>query len=135
MCITQAMVSIEADECRCNMVTASRINIPTDPTEYPKVAVKNIVFETNPNISLHCQTSRTTKYVIECNGDDDNDFASSPFSVAIMVVCLFLIFLTIYFFTKWQNGKEKIKDMKRNYERQIEELKNPEGNTGEAIET
>ena len=126
------MVPIEADECRCNMVDPSSKNI-TDGI--PRLLVKNITFYENHGINFNCETSKTTKYVIECNGDDDNDFASSPISVAFMVICLFLIFLTIYFFTKWQNGKEKITDMKRNYERQIEELRNHNGNEGEVIET
>jgi hypothetical protein len=132
MCLKRAMVSIEADACRCNMVDPSSQNI-TDGI--PRLLVKNIIFDQNPGINFNCETSKTIKYVIECNGDDNNAFASSPFSVAIMVLCLFLIFLTIYFFTKWQNGKEKIKDMKRNYEHQIEALKNPNVKEGEVIET
>ena len=133
MCLKQTMVFIEADECKCNIHNASRIIT----TGVNRVLVKNIAFATNNSTynGMTCETTRLTKYVIECNEDDDHNYASSPISVAIMVFCLFLIFLTIYFLTKWQNEKEITKDMKRDYERQIEELKKPDGNKSEVIKT
>ena len=121
------MVFIEDDECRCKVVDHGRINITEG---VPRLLIKNITFDTN--ITLTCETSRPTKYVIECNGDDDNDFASMSCANILIVVCLLLIILAVFFYTKWQNGKE-IKEIKRNYERQIEELKNPVGNKSDII--
>ena len=126
------MDSIEADKCECNMTDSSRENTSNGVA---RLLVKDISFAPHSGINFHCQDPRETKYIIECNGDDGNNFASSPFSVALMVFCLFLIFLIIYYYTKWKNGKEATKDMRRQYERQIEELKKQDGNTAEVIVT
>ena len=84
------MSEISADTCSCNIADQKNIN----ETDIKRVLVKSVDF-TRGRYGMRCRHTEEIKYVIECNGQDENDFATAP--VSIIIALLFLVFILSLF--------------------------------------
>ena len=112
------MSEISADTCSCNIADQKNINV----TDIKRVLVKSVDF-TRGRYGMRCQHIKEIDYVIECNGQDENDFATAPVSITIALLFLVFILVSIFWFYRWNKArKDKVKTMKENYEAKIDEL-------------
>lgn len=112
--VEQCNSETRLDWCHCDISKADRVT--TDDVQITRVLINHVNFTGEHRMT--CATARKVNYVLECNLDDGNDFASGSKDIILILLsfaCFFLLCTSIYLYSKKRKAQEyyetKIKNM------------------------
>ena len=86
-------VSIPPDTCHCNISSSQNLHY-----QNRRANLTDVTFHTDHK--LNCRRSTVTKFVLECNSWDDNNFATSNLEILAIIFCVVVSIIAIVLYLK-----------------------------------